>query len=333
MAEDITPQSVSIFYYRLNNWLEVHSSMDSLFESRDLLLKSNDPKIHKIFDFFDPIHEAAKKYQIDKILDFIDISTLCFLQPALIKQFLLKPNDLQLQDALLLQLSLLSAATLTGEKVLPITPYTLAELVDIINGERATFSEIIFAYTLRDLLTLNQADDRVATLFFTLTKRDIDNAEFTDYFWEEAVNFSLIMQLLWKNLLFFNAAQQEFIIQNYFYAAVVAGVPVENWISIILSLSLPGFNNKSVNDSFLRALENSLERVPYETVKLDSASLKDLLADYVGKIYDNKIRIFAQEKFIEDIYKYQKGDKLFGGWLRVVLYIYYGLRSGEYLPK
>ena len=332
MAEDITPQPINLFYYRLNNWLEVHTAMDDLFASRDILLKNNDPKIKKIFEYFDPLHEAAKNYQIDKIMDFIDISTICFLQPLLIKQFLLRPNDPQSQDALLLQLSLLSASTLVGGKVDNITPYTLAELADIMNGDRTIYDDKIFAYTLRSLLLLNNPDDRVATLFFTLSKKNIDNAEFAEYFWEEAVIFSLTMQLIWKNLLFFNTAQQEFIIQNYFYSAVVAGVPVENWISIILSLVLPGFNNKTVNDSFLRALENSLERVPYDTSVLDSAPLKDLLTDYVGKIYDNKIRIFAQEKFIGDIYKDQKAEKQFSGWMRVVLYIYYGLRSGQYLP-
>jgi len=322
----------NLFFFRLEQWPQVKESLVLLSEQKNILLQNPDPVVTKMFEYLDQVILGGKIYDEKNIFELIDISTLSFLSPALIKEFVKNPSNQVLRDRLSVQASLVSAATLNLLE--PLTPYNYDELANIlIDGNKKMYSDLDFVYTLRFLLELNEPDDRVAAVFTSLTPLDPDETEFPLYYWNESLVFSLLLQLVWKNFFLLPEQQQEFLLKNYLFSAIVAGVPVDYWIKQIVSSEIDGLDNDHINGVFVKAVENNLENIPINTVTFKSRKAMDILSEYVGKVYSGDIKTLVQEKFIQDIYKGQLEEKKFSFWLRNLLQLYYNLRTGEYLPK
>lgn len=332
MAEE-SPISHYLFFFRLEKWEEIKNGLSLLADKKDEILKNGDKVTAKMFEYLDQLFLGCKIYNEKNIFEAIDISTVSFLSPALIKEFIKDPTVQVLRDRLSVQGSLVSAATINLLNP-NFEPYNYDEMAGIlIDGNKKIYSDLVFVYTLRALMEMNEPDSRVGAVFTTLTPVDPDVEEFPLYYWNEALIFSLTMQLVWKNFYLFSEPQQEFILKNYLFSAIVSGVPVERWIKQILSAEVNGFSNEQTNRIFTKAIESSVERIPVNTVTFESRKLNEMLSDYIGKVYSGDIKTLIQEKYIQDIYKGQLEGKRFGEWLRVLLQLYYSLRTGEYLPK
>jgi hypothetical protein len=326
------PISHNLFFFRLEKWPELKASLDLLAQKKEELLPGGDKVVAKIFDYLDEIFLGCKIYKDKNVFEVIDISTISFLSPVMIKEFIKDPTVQVLRDRLSVQASLVSAATLNLPE--PLELYNYDEMAGIlIDGNKKLYSDLNFLFTLRALLEADEPDDRVGAVFTTLSPIDPDQKEFPLYYWNEALIFSLIMQLVWKNFFLLPDNQQEFLLKNYLFSALVAGVPIEYWLRQILSSEVEGFDNDKASRAFAKAIEGNLERVPINTVTFESRKLTDILSDYIGKIYSGDIKTLVQEKFIQDIYKGQLEEKRFSDWLRNLLQLYYNLRTGEYLPK
>jgi len=332
MAENNTPKSTNLFYLRLEEWNEIKTALRLLQDAKADLLKINDSQIARFFEYADQLYTVSQIYNDKNIFETIDISTMRFLQPAVIKAFIKDPTNLVWSSVVFQQFAMVSAATLNS-RVEELKEYDLEEILHIINGTADVYSPFTFVFTLRSLIEKDEFEERIAAIFLLLDKIDPENFEFPEYFWQGGLEFSLVMQLLWKNFVFLGSAQQEFLLQNYFYTAIVAGVPVEYWLSQILSLTMDAIDTEAANNFFLRSLEKSNEVFPINTASLAKRKVTDLLLEYVGNVYGSEIKTLAQEKFIDNIYKGQLEDKKFSQWLRTLLQIYYNLRTKTYLHK
>lgn len=329
---DIAPIQHNLFFFRLEKWAEVKSALSLLAEKKEELAQSRDQVTVKMFEYLDQIFLGCRIYNDKNVFEAIDISTVSFLSPAMIKEFIKDPTVQILRDRLSVQASLVSAATLNLPE--PLELYNYDEMAGIlVDGNKKLYSDLDFLFTLRALLEVNEPDDRVGAVFTTLSPLDPDQIEYPLYYWNEALIFSLIMQLVWKNFFLLPENQQEFLLKNYLFSALVAGVPIDYWLHQILSSEIDGFDNDKVGRAFAKAIEGNLERIPINTVTFESRKLTDILSDYIGKIYSGDIKTLVQEKFIQDIYKGQLEEKKFSDWLRNLFQLYYNLRMGEYLPK
>ncbi len=327
------PISHNLFFFRLEDYEGVKNGLVLLIQNKEKLLALNDKVIEKMFEYINPMYSATQLYKSDNIFDLIDMSSCSFLSAALIKEFIKDPKNLVLRDRLSVQLALVGAATFNFLKP-DLEPYNYEEIIRIlVNGEKAMYTDFTFLYSLRSLLEINEPDDRVAAIFTTLDKINPEDSEFPLFYWNEALAFSLALQLIWKNFLFFDFKQQEFILTNYLFSAIVAGVPVDYWLKIILSTVAEGFDNQHTGKLFLKSIENNEENIPTNTVTFDNRKLREVLFEYVGQVYSGGIKTLVQEKFIQSIYGGQLEEKKFSFWLRNLLQLYYNLRSDEYLPK
>jgi len=342
MSEEVTtintsvsdePVENSLYFYCLDNWDDVKNAIDLLIENEDKLLESGDKVVEKIFDYASPLFLNGSSYEKENIFDAVDIASTSFISPLLIKEFIKNPSNQILRDRLAVQMSLVGAATQNMLKP-NFQPYNMDEMLQImIEGNDKIYNNITFLYTLRDVFDSEAIDERAAVIFSSLQPLDINNVEPAFYFWEEALEFNLILHIIWKNFVLFGSQQQEFILKNYLFSAIVAGVPVEYWLKSILSAEVDGFDNNKINTFFLKTIENSNERLPINTVTGESRKIIEILPDYVGKIYSGEIKTLTQEKFIESFYKGQLAEKKYSGWFRSLLQLYYNLRSGAYLPR
>ncbi len=323
----------NLYFYRLENWDEVKKSLNLLIENEDLLLQSNDAIIDKMFNFASPLFLNGTFYEASNVFDAADIASASFLSPLLIKEFIKNPTDKILCDRLVVHLSLAGAATQNMPKP-DFKPYNLSEMIKIlVDGNKDIYNNVTFLYTLRIILDSEGPDDRAAAVFSTFEPLDTTVEEPTLYFWEEALEFNLMLHIIWKNFVLFGTQQQEIILKNYLFSAIVAGVPVEYWLKEILTADVEGFDNEKANSFFLKTIENSNERIPTNTVTEESRKLMEILPEYIGKIFSGDIKTLTQEKFIEDFYKGQVAEKKFSEWLRNLLQLYYNLRNGTYLRK
>ncbi len=332
MAEE-SPISHNLFFFRLEKWEDIKNSLSLLADKKESLLQGGDKVVVKMLGYLDQLFLGAHIYNDKNIFETIDISTASFLSPALIKEFIKDPTVQILRDRLSVQSSLVSAATLNLLEF-NFEPYNYDEVASIlIDGNKKIYSDLIFVYTLRALVELNEPDNRIGAIFTTLVPVDPEVQEFPLYYWNEALVFSLIMQLVWKNFFLFSLSQQEFLLRNYLFSAIVSGVPVEHWIKQILSSEVVGFDNDQMGRTFTKAIEGNFEHVPIDTVTFDSRKLTEILSEYIGKVYSGDIKTLIQEKFIQGVYKGQLEEKKFSEWLRILFQLYYSLRTGEYLPK
>lgn len=328
---EVTPKANNLFYYRLQNFDEVKKALGDLLLAKEALLKDGNEQTKELFVYVDALSVNLSKYNPANLIDSIDISSVCLLPVSLINGYL-SSKDSALCDLLSVQLSLICAATMT----LPdrnFKNYDFDELMLLQNGNDKIYDDIIFISTIRELIQIVEPDDRVAAIFTSLDAVNPELTDFNKFYWNNALVFGLIMQLVWKNFANFGILQQEFLLENYFYTAIVCGVSMDKILKLFLSSTVFEFDNAQANAAFFKALEANNEIIPTNTNLSSSERLTTLFSSYISKVYSGDIKTLVQEKFIQDIYRGQIGDNIFSNWLRISLNVYYSLRNKEYLPK
>ncbi|EKE25453.1 MAG: hypothetical protein ACD_5C00151G0001, partial [uncultured bacterium] len=140
------PLTDSIFSFRLENYEEVKSSLALLFAQTESLLKLNDPITDKMMSRVYLLYAASKIYNPQNTIDVIDMSTLCFLSPLTIVEFIKNPSNTTVRDLLSLEISLVAAAS--NNFPTELKTYDSDELTAIIvDANTKMYNEIIFLHT------------------------------------------------------------------------------------------------------------------------------------------------------------------------------------------
>jgi hypothetical protein len=251
------------------------------------------------------------------------------VDPSLIDAFILQPEEKDTRDALSLQLFMVAIATGDSKKD-DFTPYSLEELAAVVLGDSYIYDDVIFARTLRATLVSTGDGSYAKVLAEALPAL---TAEFADvekeYEWDDVFFLSFILHVVWKGFAFLDKSAEDRLLQNYFYLAIVAGVPVRHWLSEILHIKSASVDTKELSILFNQSLSNNRETVPMTTGVEAGRPFVDLEKEFFAKIYSENISTLAEVQFVDSFYVNQPSRDIFSAWLREALSISLHIKKGD----
>lgn len=228
------------------------------------------------------------------------------------------------QDELGIQL-LFVAAALGG--IQNLTPYSPEELTAHTNGEVKGFDPVTVALTL-GYATVS-GETAYEPVIMRILSRHPDHDAITGYEWTDAFLYSLTIHAGWR---FFSTAQerdQHYLLQHYFYQAVMNRVPVQDWLRLSFPAGLPPMKINSV----LQPLLASSEEVPLNVDLDDSKKFGEVIHDYISTISREAIPTLAQEKFLNQWYGTEEEGEKYREWLRSALSTVYRIQTNTLVQK
>lgn len=303
------------FDFCRQTWPEAIGVVLSLAENKEKVLASNFAGVEKFYEYLKPIYELAKKKGEDLNL-LADRQAVKFLSSELVEKFFKEPQNKPARDDLSIQLAHIFAATgnLQG-----ITSYTPAELKDATEGRADYYDDLVFVYSLHQIRVGAKAALYEPSLLALIPPAGAQAIR-GQMDWETAFLQSQVLKTVWYSLNNLSEDGRRLIIQNYFYLAIVCGLPVEKLINTWLET---GTNlEKSVKKQFvLVALRDNKESIPVATDYSGWIGLSDAVSKYAAQLEGDVSSGFTQESFIGEVYQGQAGREVFMAWLREVLNI------------
>ncbi|KKQ27992.1 MAG: hypothetical protein US42_C0003G0049 [Candidatus Magasanikbacteria bacterium GW2011_GWC2_37_14] len=309
------------FNYQLQNYHEVVDSF-GLLENKRLEIISKIGKLgERIFLYVDFISKKILQHQIKPEVSF-ETNLIKYLDLGLLNNFINDPLNKENRDLFSEQLLLVYSA-LGG--ALPINAYSVEEMLQIKSAEYLYYDDNIFVGTLRYIFSDLDVFYKYLPSISDYLFRDGQNSIKQNFDWHTAFIYSALINFCWSSFWFLKSEEQENLLKNYFYTAIVAGVPVKIILDRFLAV---GTAEEKVRcqQLFANGLENNLEEVPLNG---DFTEWKKLLAIIRGF----SVRIkgsnsgFEQEEFLKEFYQNQPGRDVYRGWLREVLNIVFSLEK------
>jgi len=328
--EEMAENQQSLQYHHQQSWDEVKKALSDLMDNKLLLLKKDFPGFAPMYAHIESLYNRAQQVKRKDVLEIIDEETIRFLSLFLCYTFLLQPELPERSEALAVHLMMISAATDNFVVKKNFEPYNWVELEEIIQGEDRFYDDIYFVNTLRSIITGKDNLEHSKVLLKSLSTKSEQEDDRGLYFWDEAFVFSMILQAIWKNFAFFEKQKQIFLLQNYFYTAIVAGVPAQKLIIQALDKADEAKDESVIklNNNFIKAIAGSHETVPIDTISEGGKRLSDIVSECFTKVYSGKgVDILAQENYIKEIYKGQQHADIFSFWIREVLNIILHMRK------
>lgn len=317
-----------LYDFRKQSLPEVQEALSDLLKVKNDLRAKGVTGIEKIYAYTEAIYTVANRKESDDPLEIIDKEIINFLDIDVIRQFIDNPQDSENREGMSIQLAMVASATnslKTGAN-----PYTKDELKAILKGEGSFYNDLVFINTLRQIMTQG-SDEEIAQMFLhslpaITAPEDIQRL----YFWDEAVMFCVLLQTIWTLFASLNPESQKFLLQNYFYISIVAGVPVCFWLQEFLSDN-PDFEKLVI--VFIRNLDENHESVPMSSSDENGKLLPDLLKEFISKVYGAEIAVLEQEKFIGSFYTGQANGEIYAFWLREALTVVLHIRRGDIIER
>ena len=268
-------------------------------------------------DFVADHNEADPEWPVDK-------ACLFMFDPSVAKRFLQTPQDPAVQEDLYIQLGHVVAMTVTNGKE---ELYTPDQVRQILSGEMGEYNFIWFAYTLRQA---ELGQDRELYSEILLSYFSIEQVQSRmEFVWQEAVYYMLMLQILWSQFSHMDAPDQEYLLEQYFYRALVVGVPLRERLQYFLYIA-PSVYDYVILDYFcVQAIDKNKEVIPQSTTEDKNRSLAEVLRAYENRAGEDIVDGFKQQAFVESIYGNQPGRDAFVAWLQELLYIATHVKRGS----
>lgn len=211
-----------------------------------------------------------------------------------------------------------------------VTHYEIDEFQDLLAGTAPDlYHDHAFLLTLRAAAAGTGAEYGAA-LLHTLPIVTTEDSLRTEFSWDEALLFALSLHTVWRYFPVASEREQQFLLQNYFYHGLAAGVPVRMW----LVQSLAAVENPAVRmGNYLQALLGSTEMVPTAFDVSAAQTVSSLLRAYLTALSTDSIPTLAQEKFMANFYRIGESREAYRSWLREMLNIATRLKSGEIVQE
>ncbi len=312
-----------LYDFRMQSLSEVQAVLTSLLNERKRLEATGIATFGKMYKYIEPLHAIAMMGDSkDAPLLIVDQFLLTFLDADLVKEVLLHPDDADLRNALAIQLGFIAAGT---NNIPNIDSYTDEELKLIFKGDGSFYDEAVFVYTLREMVSGQPDSSIISALFATLRPvTELDDIE-AKYFWDDAFVLSMMLHVIWKNIGVLSNLEQQTLLQNYFYRAIVAGVPVRVWLAEAAE------ERPETMIQWSQMLSRSREHVPTNTRERTGEAFSSLVNRYLAEVLGEQISTLAQEKFLKTVYQNQPNKEVYSVWLREALVIVYHVKNGDLL--
>ncbi len=206
-----------------------------------------------------------------------------------------------------------------------VTPYDIDEFKNLIAGNPQFYHDAPFILTLR-AAAAGVGTEYGALLLHALPLLNTEESVRMGLLWDEALIFSLMLHTAWRYFPVANERDQQFLLQNYFYHGIAAGVPVR----VLLIDSLTNSDNPLTKlNGYLQFLLASTEMVPTTLDVSTMQTFSSLLRTYFASTFDESIATLDQEKFMANWYRIGEGRETYRGWLRQALNIALHLKKGD----
>lgn len=209
-----------------------------------------------------------------------------------------------------------------------IHPYTFEEFGNLI------FENVGEVDNERLLVTLSEAkyDDKngykfvrsIVNFLLIGTERDEEKME-----WEESFILFAMLDVLYHRFSKLTGTERWFVLQNYFYKAIVCGLPVKNVLQNYLRDSDSTFDHLIKCSELKECLANNKEKTPINLMKGEKRQMVVLLNNYVSQAAGDDLNGYKIEEFAQNLYKGEIGRDAFVAWLREVFLIVLHVNSAD----
>lgn len=311
----------NLYNFCAQNWDEVVSLLKKVADQQAENIATGVPVMVKFYQYFNDIFKIVNRSKVASPLGNV---VLKMIPVNLLKNFVDNPTDKANNDELSIKIMLASAA-LSEQPSLRF--YTILEMQRIVSGDFAYYNDLAMAYSLNrlyfGLVAVEEKMENLAILMDYLHNNGGVEMQ-TSIDWEAAVLFTMILQIVWTNFLFFTPEMQQLILKNYFFLAIVAGVPVKSLLAKYINASTE--EERLVKEKFFfDCLQTSLENIPLDTSCTEWKKMMDVVKNYSVRLQGKQSSGFDQEEFVKGFYEGQEGRDAFRGWLRELLNIMFHL--------
>ncbi|MBI5729275.1 MAG: hypothetical protein HY983_03505 [Candidatus Magasanikbacteria bacterium] len=318
----------SIFRLYAQPWKNVQGALATLLQAEPQVASLNLPNTEVFYQHVKALSARANETDDNSPLFIIDREIIRSLETDMVEEFLKDPTDVVIRDNLSIELRLLAYATNT---VANITPYTLEEFKTVLGGEAEYYNDSIFLATLRHAMESEDGKDYAAFILGTLPPGNAPDDIEDLYWWDDALLLATTLQLIWRFFPALTSAEQEVIVQHYFYRSLVVGVPARRWIGEALESVEDEARLTEMYALFIQALNENKESVPLNKDAAAGKKLADIYREYLARVYNEEIGILAQEKFIADFYQGSSVSPVYVGWLREALTVFSHLKKEDFV--
>lgn len=311
----------TLYAFFLEPWDIVQRGLLELAKEKARLMGLNIPAIPKMYSYIDEINIYISNHDTKDLLWPVDQNTIRTLDVSLAKQFIQKPEDKAVRDALSLELLMIHAGLGLLKEAEPYSPDELREIVSS-EGSEAYIDEV-FVFTMRRIMAGLDIEEDIPIILAMLT-RDAKEKEAPPYDWHGAVAFMMVMQTVWRCFKFLNEHDQEFLLQEYYYSAIACGVPVRTFIR----LAFDGRTEAEVaidRQRFSQALLKNVENIPIVTPE-SGMPFADALKQFLSKHSADLENGFSHQQFAEETYRGREWRDAYVPWLREAIAIFVRVR-------
>jgi len=313
----------------LQNWFSYHAqSFDNVLAGLKFLVENNDKWLKKtsvngkkLLFYCKAIFEQVKNYNKTD-LENLELDVIKYLNSNLLQNFIDHPDDKNNVDSFAKQIFFIYSAL---GNTLPVEVYSKLEMQEIIEGEYVLYDDNTFVYSLNKIFNDQDKFGEYQTLLEKYFFREKPENLKYEMEWEDALIYSLFILFFWKNFSFATKEMQETLLKNYFYTAIVCGVPVKSILERFLSVGTVEELNER-RQMFFDALQESREEVPLDANFTEWKKLIEVIKAFSVRIKGANSG-FEQEEFLKTFYNNQEGRDIYRSWLREVLNIVFSLEK------
>lgn len=291
--------------------------------------------------FFEPVKktEIAENNNIpqiifDRLLNFdLPIEWLNNFSSLLVdnvefNNFILRLDNLK-EDYLILKKQLKAITAYMGYfSHIPI--YTIQEVEKIFNVANEKYDLTKLASTVRENIWSDRGRSLSLLILDFFNNETVFNEN--EYSWEDAFIMSIFLHQVYN---FFNKLtdiDQEFLLNYYFYKAIVVGAPVQNVLKKELYETTNVVDYVDVNLFFYKCIIANEEMIEIEFENRKKDKLGKILEDYLTLVKDNIHDGFRLENFLNNLYS-KTNDKYRIQVLREIFYIFTHLKTVDLIDR
>lgn len=259
----------------------------------------------------------------------MDVQLMSFIDVELVRGFIDEPDNEELQTQLVFELTTVAAALnlLDG-----IDMYPADGLIDFLVGvqnKNATYNMVQFVYSLRQFVQghhrLEVVQYAIPVLGFFKEQELIE----TNMVWRDAFVIALLLDLVWYNYRSLSEIEKRFLCSNYFYTAIMMGVPVQKILEDHLYEVRDILDYGIESERIAQSLEENKENVVVDTESGQTESFLSLIKKINLQFREKAREGFNQQRFIQDLYATKPDADKYSSWLRQALYIFFRAQNAD----
>lgn len=308
------------FFHRLHDPAKTFSAMERLLLAVDPNTEMN-TALQNVLGYAAIIMDGLTRVEQGTLSDVYSTQVLSYVSTELLERLADNPFGAAAEDLAELGVQLLHVTAALG-LMEDSAPYAPDEITEIMNAGSGGFNEAILAHTVG--YAIASGDTAYGPVLLKLLTMNKDEDLRTPYEWLDAFLLGLLIHAAWSYFPDATDRDREYIVQHYFYYAIVSGVAVRSWLSVAFA-EHPELSHTTL----MQKLSLSQEIIPEDITLNRGVEFANVVRQYVTVINQNTIPTLAAEKFLGKWYGTDAVSGIYRDWLRDALSAAYRLQTGN----